>query len=364
MTSTRTARPHRRRRLRSVEPLEERTLLSGLFTEYPAGFNQLLGPITATPDGQLWFVMGFHLFDSSPGYGINFQLGSMTTDGMAKPVDVPGSSQSNLGDLFLGGTAVGPDGKYWLSVEKRDAFDLGEFYPTVETDTYGFEPVQGTKAGTLRVTGSQRNSYYDNHSNRIGSQSNVPYVAPNAFVTGPDGNFWFVDTRHNLVGRFDLATNTQKLFPIPTTNSEPNAITVGPDGALWFTEQRTDQIGRISADGQIREFALPTSGALLASITAGPDGALWFTEKATSKIGRITTDGQITEYALPKSNSAPTAIVAGPDNAIYVLEYGRNQIARVAVNGALSEYRPPGGDIEWLGGLTLGADGASGSPRP
>jgi streptogramin lyase len=161
----------------------------------------------------------------------------------------------------------------------------------------------------------------------------VPY----AITTGPDNNLWFTEQNANKIGKI-TTSGVVTDFPIPTAGSRPFGITPGADGSLWFAEATGNKIGKITTTGTTTEFPVPTPNSAPFQLTPGPDGNVWFTEQAASKIGKITPAGVITEYQIPTPNSFAAGITTGPDGNLWFTEYGANKIGRVNTSGSFMEF--------------------------
>lgn len=187
---------------------------------------------------------------------------------------------------------------------------------------------------------------------------------PEFMVVGPDGNVWFTDTAHKLVGKMVISGNsaTVTTFPLQTvvpagqgTLDQVEGIAVGPDNALWFTFRgcttspcgalgRQQNLGRITTDGSLSAVALqgvPNPGfaqGAPSSIVAGPDGNFWMVY-GTSTILRVTTAGAVTPLSPPKGDVI--AITVGPDHNIWYL--GRSVVGKVTTSGVFTEFALPSG---------------------
>jgi len=164
-------------------------------------------------------------------------------------------------------------------------------------------------------------------------------IVPNSAVLGPDGNIWFTDTEHSLLGKVTI-DGRPRVFTQGLTrwNSGPQLIAVGPDGNLWFTERR-DRIGRITPSGQITEFSVGIpQRASLGGISAGPDGAMWFTLYHGMVVGRISMSGRITLYhdlVYPSDGHDfdPVAMIARDSHGrLYFNEGQAGRIARLTIS--------------------------------
>jgi virginiamycin B lyase len=164
------------------------------------------------------------------------------------------------------------------------------------------------------------------------------HAAPNDITNGPDGNFWFVESSANKIGRITPNGRITE-FALPASKGKPYTITTGPDRALWFTYSNGIRggIGRITTRGSLTYF--PTTSTPL-DITTGPDRALWFT--CGQCIGRITTSGRINIFNLRERTSVlPQQIVTGPDGALWFTESMGNAIGRMTTFGRYSKFIVP-----------------------
>jgi len=231
----------------------------------PGSVGMRIGPITAGPDGQLWFGIA----DPSAGP----RIGRISTSGTVTEIDLPASVQD------ITHITTGHDGNIWF------------------TDVFGNQIDQYSMDGVL-------------------TRFNVPTpnALPSGIAAGTDGNIWFTEESASQVGRI-TPTGTVTEFTTLTPNAVPDAITSGPDGSLWFVEKFVNQIGRITTSGTMTELTIPTGATFPESITSGSDGNLWMTESTTAQIARITPGGIFTEFALPDIEF-PVEIISGPGGNI------------------------------------------------
>lgn len=168
-------------------------------------------------------------------------------------------------------------------------------------------------------------------------------------VAGPDGNIWFLDSGHYMVGRL-IPSGAISEFDLPANVGGPVAIAVGPDHNLWITtaalgQGKPDWILRMGLDGAVKQYQAGAgdgvSGTSPQRITTGPDGNLWFTEAFTNRIGRMTPAGALTEFPIPGAQTNPRAIVAGPDGNLWFTEasWSHPAIGRITPSGSITEYR-------------------------
>ena len=263
-------------------------------------------PITAGPDGSMWFTSHF------PD-----RIGRISPSGVITqyPVPSPFEQPYNI--------TAGPDGAVWFAAVGGVS--------TASAGIGRIEPASGTITVFPQAVGSH----------------------PYGITTGPDGNLWTTDLSSGRISRTTTA-GTTTVFPSATYNRPLNII-AGPDGALWFTEDGMvgggyGAIGRMTTSGNLSEYVLPTpvghySGA--GRITVGPDGNLWFTwsswdptqplSATTGSVGRITPTGTITEFPVSSANGwPPGGITAGPDGHLWFTQSGANAIGRISTTGVLT----------------------------
>lgn len=283
-----------KRRIWSVETLEQRWVLSGGITEFPVAppppgqVNGVEG-ITSGPDGALWFTLR--------GAGA---IGSISTTGTVTTDPLPNSS-ADPQPLSI---AAGPDGNLWFTEPGAGA--IGRFDPT----THVFE--------TFPLGAGIHN--------------------PETIVLGPDGNLWFTDSVRGQIGQITPQGVISDFSAAPLYSTY--SITVGPDGALWFTGSAPTTpglegaVGRITTSGQVALF--PVSGGPV-TITSGPDGNLWFIDVITRELGRITPQGVVTEFPTTPIGLLDD-ITTGPDGSLWFAS--QTEIGQISSQGVLSEYGP------------------------
>ena len=299
--------------------------------------------ITAGPDGNLWFTMGFDPVAS---------IGRITPSGSITEFPVPTHNSNPHG------ITSGPDGNVWFTEGDLEIGNkIGRITPAGEITEF---PVPVGSGPRFITAGPDGNLWFTQYVSSIGrmtidgtfAEFPIPTTQINNAETitlGSDGNLWFAEGINNRIARitpsgtvdeFMVPTTVPPLFPGGPTSSSPAGITAGPDGNLWFTEFFGNNIGKITPAGEITEFTIPTgapglgttSGA--SSVAAGPDGNLWFTEFSGNKIGQITPAGIITEFDVPTAGSSPSGIATGPDGRVWFTEYYGNKIGRITLLGA------------------------------
>jgi streptogramin lyase len=273
---------------------------------------QLIGssdpePITAGPDGNMWFTSHF------PD-----RIDRISPSGVITQYQVPSPFEQPYN------ITAGPDGGVWFAA-------VGGALSTASAGIGRIDPVSGAITEFPQPAGSR----------------------PYGITTGPDGNLWTTDLSSHRIS-LTTTSGTTTVFP-STTYNRPLNIIAGPDGALWFTEDGMVEggggaIGRMTTSGSLSEYLLPTplgdySGA--GRITVGSDGNLWFTwaswdpsqplSATSASIGRITPTGTITEFPVSSANGwPPGGITSGPDGDLWFTENGANAIGRISTTGIVS----------------------------
>jgi virginiamycin B lyase len=101
-------------------------------------------------------------------------------------------------------------------------------------------------------------------------------------------------------------------FPL-AAGQAPSGITKGPDGNIWFTEETHAVVGQVTPSGVITSFSVPNSGGGLGGIASGPDGNVWFTATRNNAIERMTVAGAVTTFPVPTPSAGLAGIAVGTD---------------------------------------------------
>jgi streptogramin lyase len=270
-------------------------LPQGTTTGDRPGVPEYPGPITAGPDGALWFteVGG---------------IGRITTSGAIQQFAIP-----QVGNYGVTTITAGPDGAVWFA------------YSNDLESTVGI--------GRITTTGSVRL-----YPLRAGS-------SVQSLTGGPDGNLWFTDSYESRsktdhfkhideIGRI-TPQGSITVFPLHLNprSAGLSGINAGPDGALWFTGQNapsvhnvTPFLGRITRRGRVTIFDLPADRDPHASYApnppgqpiTGPDGKIWFTGTVhnTQGVIRVSIRGKLAGVSpLPDTLQAMAAL---PDGQVFV----------------------------------------------
>ena len=172
-------------------------------------------PITAGPDGNLWFTEASARRD--------------------RPSHAQGSGQHLpvAHAAGVGGITAGPEGALWFTVTGRT--------PTRSGASRRAEPSASTRCHGECLPGRDHR--------------------------GSDGNLWFTEGAANAIARMTPGGAVTE-FPLPTAAARADqrlrrrrAGLSGsprvPDGNVWFTQRTANKIGRITPSGAITEFPLP-----------------------------------------------------------------------------------------------------------
>jgi streptogramin lyase len=270
-------------------------------------------PITAGPEGALWFA----------GTQV---LGRV--DGGKTVTELPLVGQTG----FARGIAAGPEGDLWIAT-------------TREID---------------RVTTG-------------GALTRFPLSHPNEeagrIAAGPDGNLWFTlwATKRSNNGRkkFGKAyvvrvdpNGTMTRFPIPgrarRRTEPPSAITAGPDGNIWFTDPAFSRVGRITPAGGIAEYPVRLDPRALVPRL---DGKLWIA--GSGGVGTIDMGGGVREvrtgFVHGRKIEVNDAAAVGPEGDLWFIGSG-NRVLRMTLSGQVTVIR--GGFSPLAHEIATGPEGA------
>jgi virginiamycin B lyase len=252
-----------------VEGLEDRALLSGALTRFPAPeSNGVVGPLVAGPDGNVWFLETVYTSTTTSN-----SVDRITPDGRISTV------APILGDTFITDLTNGPDGNEWYAGSR-----------TLDQKTNATEAVVG----------------------RVSPSGDVAeFIVPNAndashITSGRDGNLWF--TAGSFVGRVTPSGQITE-FTLPTFASTTAGIAADSQGNLWVAGDQ-GPIFRVTTSGQVNTYSLPKfrvtasqgfkEPPIILAMTTGPDGNVWFTETSPSGVMHVTPSGQLSRFtALP-----------------------------------------------------------------
>ncbi len=264
---------------------------SGTTTDYsimPSGATSFnISYLVTGPDGNVWFDGCRNNSTVSAGF-LNVSTGAVTF------YSNTGTPNVSCSTGIVGPMAVGSDGYVWYSVMDTGSGLNASYLYSVNTS-----------AGTT--------------SSAQGGSTNYDYFT--GMTSGSDGRLYVTDSHNNDVYAYAVSSGSLTTgggtYSVPTSSSYPESFVSGPDGNLWFVEGSNHDITKMTTSGTFTQYAQST-GVYPSYLAAGPDGAVWFTDtNSTPKIGRITSSGTVTEYTVPSSPYAVSSIALGPDGNMW-----------------------------------------------
>jgi len=191
---------------------------------------------------------------------------------------------------------------------------------------------------------------------------------PTSIAVDTEGTVWVSVTGADKLARFNSATGA-KLADVPTggqSNCGPVGLSsgVGNDKRMYMTLPNPDGNG-CNAPSKIAAVAFDGSG-LIAANASGPSydlqivgGKLFTTEQANGAVRRWTASSLTPEPggAISAPNG-PDGIVS--DGTTVWVAQGNGTVAKFPVSqnsGSVQELTPAGGTLQFVAGITLGADG-------
>lgn len=197
------------------------------------GSAMAAGPITAGPDGKMWYAIRAHLSTTKNSYLFSIDPITGTT--------VQGWT-ANSGSLGFSSMVTGSDGRLWATNS------------TVEMphDMHAFT-----------ITGN----------NAVISGTYTTGNSPRSVVVGSDGNLWFASG-----AGVSKMTTSGVLTQYSLGNRYASSLAAGSDGAIWFISQNNGDswIGRMTTAGSMTQYDTLVSNNYPMSIVAGSDNAMWF----------------------------------------------------------------------------------------
>ena len=217
--------------------------------QLPAPFDDMtdLGPITAGPDGNVWFAMGSSLGRITPAGRITIHPTGLHAG--------------------VTGLASGADGALWFTL------DVGGSAPGI---------------GRMSMSGAVRTI-----------PATVGLDQPHALARGRDGTWWFA-TLDGKYGRLTPA-GAVRLWPVPPSpTGRPatlRAATSAPDGSVWFAGD-DDMALRVRPDGSAQHWLVAPdrqTGVMAGvnGIAYAANGSLWISTLGDETLGRISAAGAL-----------------------------------------------------------------------
>jgi virginiamycin B lyase len=154
--------------------------------------------------------------------------------------------------------------------------------------------------------------------------------APHGVIVGPDRAAWITDGGQNAIVRFDPATKSVKVFPLPKDFDDANLNTATFDrkGILWFTGQN-GVYGRVDpSTGKVDAWKAP-KGVGPYGITTTPKGEVWYASLAGDHITKIdTVSGDALMVAPPKLGVGPRRIWSDSKGLLWVSFWNTGELGR------------------------------------
>jgi|GEM_PF-5476291 len=281
----------------------------------PSGYR-LTYDVTTDQEGNIWF--GTLEGGDGPGGGA---IGKVAKDGSVTAYPLPHP------DGQVWHVATGPEGHIWFADPATSS--LGEATPDGQVGEYSL-------------------SGYGN-------------AVPTGVSGGPDGNVWFT-TGNGVSKRRPNGEITDYEFPPGWCGSSGIPIIDGPEGSLWIGA--CERIGKVTTGGSISGIEME-GGRDIYDIAASPDNHLWVTAATPNAplpglcwIGRVSTGGAQQWFELP-SGTCGSSLTVGPEGDIWFVQVDSQSIDRLhPATGAITRYSYPPGWGLYIGGLTVGPDGA------
>ena len=278
------------------------------------------------------------------------KLGRITPSGTISEFTIPGAAPAP-GPI---GVAEGPDGKVWFADANRGALGSATtgITPTITETAVGV--IAGDDPTELAPDPLASMWFTDFTSERIGFNSpdggtdNLAPIAglqPRGITSGPDGNMWFAETGHNLIGRVneDESVPTELGGGQIIGTADPFEIATGTDGNLWFTEEGTGKIGRITTAVDPPAFGAPARIAVPGTGTQGPASPYPSTIDVSGLSGTVTGVRARLNGVFHAKSSDVDALLVGPQGQSALL---------------VASARPPGGaPMSATGAVMTFADG-------
>lgn len=273
---------------------------SGMITEFPLPnpFSGVLG-ITAGPDGNLWFVTVL------PG---NNRIARLTTAGVITEFPLPNPSDSPY-SLIAGRDALW----YLVAGRKIGKVTTGGMiteYPLPVGGLNAISEITVDAEGNIVFIQFRSQppplpaEYFLGKLTPNGDYTETSLgLIRSYFITdlglGPDGQLWYSTISGPNATGDDADNGFRKLDPsgtspsfIPTQSLAPIKFITGPDGNFWFLANagaETNRLGRAALNGAVTQYE--TGGVtLFTDLTAGPDGNIWLIDPPRNVVSKLTPD--------------------------------------------------------------------------
>lgn len=240
-------------------------------------------PITAGPDGALWFFVSDH----------GAFVSKMTTSGQTQRFAMPAGPMPNA-------LTAGPDGNVWYAGDGR----IGRVTSGGQVTEYPIPALHATGIvagpdGALWVAGGSLVV-------RVTPQGGVSIVPLVGIPSVAGGSLLALPPLGTLLAGANQLVNQLA----GSVRGESHGIAVGGDGALWIAGGPS--LARVTRDGHVSRVPVPGDLPADGGITAAADGSLWYSSSPAAAVGRVDLGGQVARYGL---QGHPVDLVRGPGSA-------------------------------------------------
>jgi virginiamycin B lyase len=153
-------------------------------------------------------------------------------------------------------------------------------------------------------------------------------------VTDSKDNVWFTVIVGDMIGKWDRATGTSKVWKVPTQGAAPYGITLDRDENVWFAEFRRCKIGKFDPKTEtFTEYEALTRPCTIRRVGVDSKGTVWYGGFSNGKLGKIDPKtNRIVEYDIPMPFSEPYDVWPDRDDNIWISDGGQG--------GALVKFDP------------------------
>lgn len=157
-----------------------------------------------------------------------------------------------------------------------------------------------------------------------------------------EDNIWFTAQGANQLGYFDTATESFKIWDIPTKRARPYGL-IMVDDQPWATLFGSNKLVTI-VDGELKEINLPRPQMNRPRrLAATADGHFWYGDYAGGFLGRYNPETeQVTEWPMPAGvRSMPYAVAADDQGYVWLAETGVQPNRIVGFNTKTETFTDP-----------------------
>jgi streptogramin lyase len=274
----------------------DRISLNGSVTSFPVPGAEVDMPLTAGPDGNLWFALA----PSLNGSQNDVIVGKITPAGAVTEFPVPDTSGL---PFFVDEIVSGPGGEVW--------FGMNGTSPAGQPESF---IGQVTTAGAIKI---------------FPVSASGPDKQLFSLAAGPDGNLWFTESFGGDSEDVGRMTPNGVVTHFATPGHISGAVVAsGPSGNLVLLGQNPggqNEVFRVSTAGGITRFKIPAAiSSVFSNYVSSADGSVWFADIPGVTIGRITASGPARAYNLIKAIGRGIhdfeSMALGPDGELYLLD--------------------------------------------